>query len=285
MIKDTTRSVIEISSIDNKSILTGSKIFRPLKIFSLQKGKSCQIVFSNYGGGFVEGDQIYLDIHCKAETTTVFSTQANTRIYRSEHDKSSLQEIRGKVGRDALTVFMGDPIVPHQDSIFEQKIKWELEEGSALLFLDWFEGGRILNGERFAFKSFFTDLKINVSERTVIWDRFKMDPEQNNMNSPGAFLNHSSYLNIFLAGNENLEKVKLIENQLHFLSRKYLFDEKGQEVSKCEIIGSACKVNEYVFMIRCSAKNNHALHPLVKELAQLLSDKELLGFNPIEGRV
>lgn len=112
-----------------------------------------------------------------------------------------------------------------------------------------------------------------------------MDPEQNNMNSPGAFLNHSSYLNIFLAGNENLEKVKLIENQLHFLSRKYLFDEKGQEVSKCEIIGSACKVNEHVFMIRCSAKNNHALHPLVKELAQLLSDNELLGFNPIEGRV
>ncbi|MBO9698884.1 MAG: urease accessory protein UreD [Sporocytophaga sp.] len=285
MIKDMTRSAIEISNIDNKSILTGSKIFRPLKIFSLQKGRSCQIVFSNYGGGFVEGDQIYLDILCKAGTTTAFSTQANTRIYRSEHDKSSLQETIGKVDKDGLAVFMGDPIVPHQNSIFEQKIRWDLAEGSTLLFLDWFEAGRILNGERFAFKSFFTDLKINIADTIVIWDRFKMDPEQNNMNSPGAFLNHSSYLNIFLAGNENLEKVKLIENHLHFISRKYFFDDKGQEVSKCEILGSACKVNENVFMIRCSAKNNHALQPIVKELAQLLSDKELLGFNPMEGRV
>lgn len=285
MIKDMTRSAIEISNIDNKSILTRSKIFRPLKIFSLQKGKSCQIIFSNYGGGFVEGDQIYLDILCKGGTITAFSTQANTRIYRSEHDKSSLQEINGKVERDALAVFMGDPIVPHQSSIFEQKIRWELAEDSALLFLDWFEGGRILNGERFAFKSFFTDLKITIADTPVIWDRFKMDPEQNNMNSPGAFLNHSSYLNIFLAGNENLEKVKLIENHLHFLSRKYFFDERGQEVSKSEILGSACKVNENVFMIRCSAKNNHALQPIVKELGQLLADKELLGFNPIEGRI
>jgi urease accessory protein len=280
-----TRSAIEISSIDNKSVLTGSKIFRPLKIFSLQKGKACQVVFSSYGGGFVEGDQIALDIHCNAGTSSAFSTQANTRIYRSEQDKASMQEIRGKIEREGFSVFMGDPIVPHQNSIFEQKIQWDLEEGSSLLFLDWFEGGRILNGERFAFKSFSTDLKITLSGTPVIWDRFRMDPEQNNMNSPGAFLHHSSYLNIFLAGHENLRKIKLLENHLHFLYRKYLFNEKGQEISKCDLIGSTCKVNEHVFMVRCSARNSHFLYPLVKELAQLLSDQDLLGFNPLEGRI
>ncbi|ABG58536.1 urease accessory protein UreD [Cytophaga hutchinsonii] len=284
MVKDTTHSILEISTIHGKSSVTGSKIFRPLKIFALEKNKACHLVFSNYGGGFVEGDSIDLTIDCKADTVSAFSSQANTRIYRSEHGKTCKQTITGTVGENALVVFMGDPVVPHQKSIFEQHLFWKLEKNAVLLVIDWFEAGRILNGERFAFDSFFTELKIESNGVPIVWDRFKMDPSQNNMNSPGAFLDHSSYINIFLAGDENLTRVKSIETQLRFLAAQYFHEHIENKSESLIRIGSAVKVNEQVFMIRCSAKNNDLLQPFVKALAEHMSDKELLGFNPFEGR-
>lgn len=285
MLQELTPSLIEVSKVDEKSVLTSSKVFRPLKVFSINKGKACHIIFSNYGGGFVEGDHVLADLSCKADTLTAFSTQANTRVYRSENGISSKQEIHGTLGDRALTVYMGDPLVPHKSSLFEQKLHWKLGTDAVLLVVDWFEAGRILNGERFAFQSFITDLKIEAEGTTVIWDRFKIDPVQSNLNSPGAFLNHSSYMNVFLVGNENLDRIKLLESHLRFLSRKYFQEEKVSPMNTLDLIGSAVKVNEQVFMIRCSARNNEFIQPFVRELAQVLSHKELLSFNPLEGRV
>ena len=284
MIQDKTQSILEISNINGKTALTGSKIFRPLKIFSIDKKQACHLIFSNYGGGFVEGDQIDLSIECNAETVCAFSSQANTRIYRSEQGKTSRQQIKGHIGNDAFVVFMGDPVVPHQKSMFEQYLHWTLDKNAVLLVVDWFEAGRILNGERFAFDSFFTELKIESNGIPIVWDRFKMDPLKNNMNSPGAFLDHSSYINIFLAGDENLTRVKLIETQLRFLSNMYFHEHIENKSETLMRIGSAVKVNEQVFMIRCSAKNNELLQPFVKALAAYMTDEELLGFNPFEGR-
>lgn len=284
MVKDTTNSILEISNINGKSSVTSSKIFRPLKIFNLDKNKACHLVFSNYGGGFVEGDTINLSIDCKQDTITAFSSQANTRIYRSEQGKASKQTITGTIGDNSLVVFMGDPIVPHQNSIFEQHLHWTLGKDSVLLIIDWFEAGRILNGERFEFDSFFTELKIESNGIPIVWDRFKMSPSKNNMDSPGAFLDHSSYINIFLAGNENLERIKSIETQLRFLASQYFHEHIENKSESLIRIGSAVKVNEQVFMVRCSAKNNELLQPFVRGLAEHLSNKDLLGFNPFEGR-
>ena len=277
-------SILELSTINSKTAVTGSKIFRPLKIFALEKSNACHLVFSNYGGGFVEGDSIDLTIDCKANTVAAFSSQANTRIYRSEHGMTCRQTITGTIGDDAFVVFMGDPVVPHQKSIFEQHLYWTLGKNAVLLIIDWFEAGRVLNGERFAFDSFFTELKIESDGIPIVWDRFKMDPAKNNMNSPGAFLDHSSYINIFLAGNENLPRVKSIETQLRFLATQY-FHEHIENTNESLIrIGSAVKVNEQVFMIRCSAKNNDLLQPFVRALAEHMVEEDLLGFNPFEGR-
>jgi len=284
MIKDTTQSILEISNINGKSSVTSSKIFRPLKIFNLEKNKACHLIFSNYGGGFIEGDHIDLSIHCEAGTISAFSSQANTRIYRSEQGKASKQTIKGTIGDNAFVVFMGDPIVPHQKSIFEQQLHWTLGKDAVLLLVDWFEGGRILNGERFEFESFFTELKIESNGIPIVWDRFKMNPTEGNMNSPGTFLDHSSYINIFLAGNENLGRIKSIETQLRFLASQYFHEHIENKYESLIRIGSAIKVNEQVFMVRCSAKNNDLLQPFVKELAEHLASNDLLGFNPFEGR-
>ena len=247
----------------------------------MKKPKACHIVFSNYGGGFVEGDRIQLNINCGAETNTIITSQANTRIYKSTTGLLTSQEIKGKIGEKAFMVYMGDPMVPQQDSIFEQKFEWEINRDSVLLLVDWFEAGRILNDERFGFQSFATEFKVLKDGIPLIWDRFKIEPSVTNVNSPGAFLNHSSYLNIFLAGNENLPKVQALETHLRLLARKFFQEEKPLQLNEVELLGAAIKINENAFLVRCSAKNNESLHAFVKELAVVLEDDVLLGFNPL----
>jgi urease accessory protein len=92
-------SQISVKSIQGKSTLTEAKILRPLKIFSLQNDTALQVIFSNYGGGFVEGDHIKIDLSCNEETKTAFTSQAHTRVYRSERAMPSRQEIHAKLGK------------------------------------------------------------------------------------------------------------------------------------------------------------------------------------------
>lgn len=274
-------SELEIELVRNRSVLITSRVFKPLKVFQLKKETACQVVFSNYGGGFVEGDKVQLNILCGVDTKTIFSTQANTRVYKSVAGLTTSQHIKGKIGERALTVFLGDPLVPQKDSIFEQKIEWHIQKDSVLMYVDWFEAGRILNNERFEFHSYFTEFKVLQDNIPLVWDRFKIEPSNTNINSPGAFLNHSSYLNIFLVGNENLLTIKTLEVHLRFLASKFFQEEKPLQLNEVELLGAVVKINESVFLVRCSARNNETLHAFVKELSIVLEDKNLLGFNPL----
>lgn len=274
-------SVLEISFVGGKSVLTTSKVFKPVKIFQLKMGKTCQIFFSNYGGGFVEGDKVQLKIHCGEGTTSLFTTQANTRIYKSVSGLTTIQEVKGEIGEKALVVFLGDPLVPQKDSIFEQRFEWQVGKDAVLMYTDWFEAGRILNNERFEFQSYFTEFKVLQNNIPLVWDRFKIEPSATNVNSSGAFLTHNSYLNIFLVGNENLDSVKILETHLRFLARKFFQEEKPLQLNEVEMLGAVVKINESVFLVRCSARNNESLHAFVKELSVVLEDENLLGFNPL----
>jgi urease accessory protein len=275
-------SEIEISLVNDTSQLTTSRIFKPLKIFPLYSGQVCHIVFSNYGGGFVEGDQVLVNICLAANTQSVFSNQANTRIYKSDGHVASRHQLSGTLGAGAFAVYLGDPVIAHKGSVFEQVSHWKIERDAVLLIVDWFEAGRLLNDERFAFTSFVTEMKIDMAGTTLVWDKFKMDPENSNYNSPGAFLDHSCYLNIFLIGDDRLTKVNLLEQQLMALSEKYFHEESPQLIQQAGIMGTAVKISDHVLLIRCAARSHEMVASFVKELAKVLEDENLLGFNPIE---
>jgi urease accessory protein len=281
-VKESLWSELEVKKIGDTSVLTANLVYKPLKTFALQRGNACQIVFSNYGGGYVEGDQICLKLDCLPDTTTLLSSQANTRIYKSVNGGVTRQKIQVNQREGSFVAYVGDALVPQKESIFEQQFHWNLEKDAVLLFVDWFEAGRILTGERFAFHTFGTELKVQDEKGIVVLDRFKIDPHGINVNSPGAFLNHTSYMNVFLIGDENLTRVRLLENHLRFTAKKHFQEDQPLRMDEFELIGSAAKINERVFLIRCSAKENEALALFERDLAAVLEMKELLGFHPLE---
>lgn len=273
-------SQISVKSIQGKSTLTEAKILRPLKIFSLQNDTALQVIFSNYGGGFVEGDHIKIDLRCNEETKTAFTSQAHTRVYRSERAMPSRQEIHAKLGKGAFATFLCDPLVLHANSIFEQQQIWLVEDDSVLLFTDWFEAGRLLNGERFAFEAYHSEFKVVYKDIPWVWDKFHIQPSLIDPNSPGIFLHHGCYANVFLVGKDNLPRVQHLETIMRQLGEKYFKTTATLVATEAEIIGSFSKINDKVSLIRCSAKNNEILQNLMKDLAQALSHKDLLGFYP-----
>ena len=279
------KSVLELSFIDQKTVITGSKILRPLKIFPLRKGKAAQVFLSNYGGGFVEGDYISIEIDCAENTTSVFTTQANTRIYKSENAKFSKQHLKAVLHKNALCIYLGDPVVPHKMSRFEQKFEWSLANNAVLLMVDWFEAGRIFNNEIFEFDMFNTELKIKIDGKLYVWDKFKINPSKSDLGSPAAFADHTGYMNIFLAGDFNIKNVTLIESHLQNLTMKYFNYDASLEMNTAAMVGSSIRLNEQVYMIRCSSKNNALIRSFVKDLSLALAEEHLLDFNPLEGRI
>lgn len=280
--KETNLSKLEVKKIGDISSLTGSLVLKPLKTFAIQRGPTCQIVFSNYGGGYVEGDEINLALTCLHSTTTLLSSQANTRIYKSIHGGITRQTIQVTQEDDSFVAYIGDALVTQKESIFEQKFHWKMGKRSVLLFVDWFQAGRILNEERFDFTSFGTEFRAEDENGLHVLDRFRIRPSQHNVNSPGAFLDHTGYLNVFLVGNETLEKVQVLENHLRLVAKKHFREDAPLRMHDFGLIGASSKVNKHVFLLRCSFKENELVAQFVRDLTSVLEMKELLGFQPME---
>lgn len=265
----TTASKITFDVHNNETILTEQLSLKPLKIVNPKSQKQTGVcMLTSYGGGFVEGDYVKLDVMCKENTTSIISSQANTRVYESD-GMPCKQKLHLTLKKNAFHVFFNDPLVMHNGGNFIQENTINLDEESVLLFIDWFSAGRTANGESFAFKAFETSTKIKIKDQTVLWDNFKITPENMDVYSPGMFGTHSSFLNLFLVGNKNSTKVKLIEKAL-------------AELHDDTIQSNVTRINENGVVARYSAEKITSLKKIVTHLSQTLAHPELLNYDHLE---
>ncbi len=269
----TDASKITFDFHNNETILTEQLSKKPLKIVNPKSQKQTGVcMLTSYGGGFVEGDHVKLDVVCNQNTTSIISSQANTRVYESNGIQCK-QKLQIRLKKNAFHVFFNDPLVMHNGGNFVQENTIALEKESVLLFIDWFSAGRTANGESFAFKAFETSTKITIEKRTVLWDNFKITPESMDVRSPGMFGNHSSFLNIFLIGNKGATKVKLIGKALSEL------DENDDTTS---IQSNVTRINDDTLVGRYSAEKITPLKKVVTMISQILANPELLNYDHLE---
>ena len=76
---------VELTLVAGKTAVTRCRANSPLKLLTPRSSGGGAWIFSGtYGGGLVAGDSIHLDIFAGAKTTCLLSTQASTKIYRTE---------------------------------------------------------------------------------------------------------------------------------------------------------------------------------------------------------
>jgi len=263
-------SEIEVANVRGKSALITCKNIQPLKILNPGSvATGCHVVLSSYGGGMVAGDKIWLRLHGQANTRLLLSTQSNTKIFRSVDGAVAEQVIEGELAGNGLAVVFPDPVVLQENSRYRQVQHWNLAPGSLLVVADWLHSGRMDSGEKFAFNSFYSELKVSVAGRPVVLDRFVFNPGEHIATSPANFEQYQTVLSLYLVGSPEDARFALLAEALVALKMPESTELHFQMTAK-----------EY--LARALAKSRLALDPLISQLMQVLAREELFGYNPLK---
>jgi urease accessory protein len=168
--------LIELQQVAGKTAITQCQANSPLKLLTPKSpGSNAWIFTSTYGGGLVGGDSIELELRAGADTRCLLTTQASTKIYRSENLKCR-QALHAKLESKAVLISIPDPIACFTGADFEQEQRFDLAGDASLLMLDWFTSGRKARGERWAFRRFASSTEMRVENETVFRDVLLLDP-------------------------------------------------------------------------------------------------------------
>jgi len=275
-------SKLTVASVRQQSRLVASRSLQPLKIINpaAPAGPACHAVLASYGGGLLAGDSIRLRVRCEADTRLLLSTQANTRIFKSINGRSAEQLTEGHVAPNALAVVLPDPLVPQAASRYRQAQHWHLAESATLLLADWWHAGRTDLGEKFAFTTFNTELRVSVAGRLALLDRFALRPEEHLSTSQATFGAYHSALSLYLVGPPAGAQFRQLAAALRQLPPA------GQTTLHASLAGrpyvvAVTQARDNVLLVRALGNTRLDLEPVYQAVAAVLAGEELLGFDAL----
>lgn len=275
-------SALTVAQVRGQSRLVASRSLQPLKIINpaAPASPACHAVLASYGGGLLAGDSIRLRVRCEAGSRLLLSTQANTRIYKSIDGRHAEQLTAGYVADHALAVVLPDPLVPQAESRYHQAQHWHLAENATLLLADWTHAGRTDLGEKFAFTTFSTELRVSVAGRLALLDRFALRPAEHLATSQATFGPYNSALSLYLVGPPAGAQFRRLAAALRQLPPP------GQTDLHASLAGRPCVVaatqaRDNVLLVRALGFSRLDLEPVYQAVATALSAEELLGFNAL----
>jgi urease accessory protein len=253
---------------------------QPLKLINpaAPAGLACHVVLASYGGGLVAGDQLALRVRCEAGARLLLSTQANTRIFKSLDGQQASQLTEGYVEEDALAVVLPDPLVPQAASCYQQAQHWHLAESATLLLADWYHVGRTDLGEKFAFTSFGTELRVTVAGRLTLLDRFALRPAEHLATSQATFGPYHTVLSLYLVGppvGALFQRLAAALRQLVPLGQTELHASLAGRPS----VVAVAQARDNVLIVRALGNSRLDLEPVYRAVSAVLAEEELLGFD------
>jgi len=173
---------VEFQKVHTKTVLTRAAASSPLRLLQPKNaGTAAWVYAATFGGGLLGGDAISLDVAVGAGASALISTQASTKIYRS--DRAASQRLRARAGDDALLLLLPDPVTPFAASKYEQEQRIELAPSASLVAVDWMTAGRVGSGERWRFDAYASRTLIRRSGRIVLHDATLLSPEDGDVTS------------------------------------------------------------------------------------------------------
>ncbi|MVN74810.1 hypothetical protein GO988_00565 [Hymenobacter sp. HMF4947] len=276
-------SELAVAQVRQQSRLVASRSMQPLKIINpaAPAGSACHAVLASYGGGLVAGDSIRLRVHCEAGSGLLLTTQANTRIFKSIDGRQAEQLTEGHVAENALAVVLPDPLVPQANSRYHQAQHWHLADSATLLLADWWHAGRTDIGEKFAFTSFATELRVSVGGRLVVLDRFALRPAEHLATSQATFGPYHSALSLYLVGPPGAARFQQLAAALRRLPPPGQTELHAQLTGRPYVV-AVTQARDNVLLVRALGNSRLDLEPVYQALSAALAGKELLGFSPLK---
>ncbi|QKG57145.1 urease accessory protein UreD [Hymenobacter sp. BRD128] len=275
-------SELVVAQVRQQSRLVASRSIQPLKIINpaAPASPACHAVLASYGGGLLAGDSIRLRVRCEEASRLLLSTQANTRIFKSLDSRPAEQLTEGYVAENALVVVLPDPLVPQAASRYRQVQHWHLAQSATLLLADWWHAGRTDAGEKFAFTTFATELRVHVAGRLALLDRFALRPAEHLATSQATFGPYHSALSIYLVGPPAGAQFRRLAAALRQLPPPGQTDLHASLAGR-PLVVAVTQARPNVLLVRALGLSRQALAPVYQAMSAVLAEKELLGFNPL----
>jgi urease accessory protein len=161
---------------------TPLQIVRP---FELEPGVLTAIII-NPTAGVMAGDSYRISVTLREGARVVLLTQSATKIHRMDAGLSARQEIVFNVASSARLEYYPERTIPFADSSFTPVLRANLETGAEFALLESWTTGRILHGERLAFRKYASRTEVCVNEKLEYLDAFKLEPDRMNLNVLGV---------------------------------------------------------------------------------------------------
>ena len=273
-------SLAAVERCGGVSRLTRCRSVPPLKLLNPRAAEGyCPVILSSYGGGLVEGDAVDLEVRCGPGAALFLGTQALGKVYRCPAGAGCRQELRGTVADGGTAVVMPDPVVPFAGSIYRQRQRWSLEGDAVLLLVDGHTAGRVLRGERFAYREYRSDIDVLVDGRTVLLERYRSRPDELPPGSAGAFGRSTALMNACAVGRAESRRFRsLVERLEERIPPSSAAGPAAPGEAGCLVAHS--RPREEVWVMRALAGRCESLDFLRRFLGE--AARGLLGGNPVE---
>jgi len=157
-------------------VLTRAVAASPLRLLHPKNaGTAAWVYAATYGGGLLGGDVIALDVTAGPGAQALLSTQASTKVYRS--DAPAGQRLHAHAADGSLLVLLPDPITPFAASRYTQEQQIDLSPLASLVAIDWMTAGRVGSGERWRFTSYASRTWLRRDGRLILHDATLLAPE------------------------------------------------------------------------------------------------------------
>ncbi|MFH8221178.1 urease accessory protein UreD [Streptomyces sp. NPDC018057] len=166
------------------------QIMRPLYVDPLRPDMPVTYLMST-GGGIVQADRNRIDIDCGPGTAVHLTTQAATKLHRTEFDHAT-QVVRLTAGAESYVEYLPDPLIPYRDARFYQQTLVTADPTATVLLGETVTAGRLARGERHAYRLLFSDLEITRPDgEPLVVDTVRLDPgEAGSVTGPAVFGGH-----------------------------------------------------------------------------------------------
>lgn len=150
----------------------------PFKLLTLPSHHQLKAIQMSSSPGLLAGDRLSIQIQLAKNTDLALSTQAFTRVQSMNLGEWAEQHSHFILGENSRLFYLPHPLVLHKDSEFKQITQIEMANHSQLIYGEVIAIGRVLNQEKFAFRSFSSYLKITHHQRPLLLDRIQWHPKK-----------------------------------------------------------------------------------------------------------
>ncbi|BAM03385.1 urease accessory protein UreD [Phycisphaera mikurensis] len=169
-----------VERVAGRSVVTSSYATSPMKLLTPRTagGGAASVVVSGFGGGILSGDTLSLDLDVGPAAVATLGTQASTKIFHADAEgRPATQRLGARVAAEGFLAVLPDPVVCFADAAYEQRQRFDLEDGAGLVLLDAFTAGRVARSERWRFRRFASRNEVFLRGRLLLHEALELRGE------------------------------------------------------------------------------------------------------------